>query len=169
MKFLHQCENALAYAGLAILDSALLYEQFPSQWAARQAALLDGVHPLTLVHALKAAQPGLIFAEFELQGRRVLAATRSLVNIEDRVEALTGHRPSGIKEVNPTTAKFLENTRIAEVKKPIKPEFPPDFDPVAFERDVPAHDCHVRREMLAKLERWQKLNGAAAERQGAPK
>jgi len=160
-KFLKQCEIGLAYSGLAILDTNLLYEQLPAQWPSRQSAMLDGVHPLRLVHTLKASQPSLMFIECELSGRRVLAATRSLVNIEDRVEALTGHRPSGIKEVNPTAAKFLENTRVPEVKKPIEPEFQADFDPVAFERDIPAHECHVRREMLAKLERWQKLNPVA--------
>ncbi|MFM2005058.1 MAG: hypothetical protein RLZZ09_713 [Pseudomonadota bacterium] len=161
-KFLHQCEESLAHTGLSVLDTSMLYEMFPSQWASSQAALLDGVNPLKLVHALKAQQPGLTFIECDLNGKRVLVAMRSLVNIEDRLEALTGHRPSAIKEVQPTTTRFLENTRIPEVKKPVEPEFPPDFDAIAFERDIPAHDCHVRRQMLARLERWQKLNPVAA-------
>lgn len=161
-KFLNQCEESLAHTGLAVLDTTMLYEMFPSQWASSQGALLDGVHPLKLVHALQAQQPNLTIIECDLQARRVLVAVRSLGNIEDRLEALTGHRPSAIKEVQPTTTRFLENTRVPEVKKPVEPEFPPDFDPIAFEKEIPAHECHARRQMLAKLERWQKLNPIAA-------
>jgi hypothetical protein len=161
-KFLNQCEESLAYMGAAVLDTTMLFEMFPSRWPSSQAALLDGVHPLKLVHALKAQQPSLKFIECDLQERRVLVAVRSLVNIEDRLEALTGHRPSAIKEVQPTTTRFIENTRVPEIKKPVEPEFPAGFDPIAFEKEIPAHECHARRQGLAKLERWQKLNPVAA-------
>ncbi|GAB6048450.1 hypothetical protein JCM19379_22790 [Methyloparacoccus murrellii] len=159
-KYLNHVQQCLAYAGLAVLDCQTIYELEPWSWPHRVSATLDSVHPLKLAHALIACLPGLHFIECDLAGRRVLVAARSLLSIEDRLETLTGHRPAAIKEVKPTTAAFLEQTRVPEVKQPLELEFPPDFDPEAFAAAIPRHDCPRRVQMTAKLRRWHELNPA---------
>lgn len=161
-KFQTQVENTLAVSGLAVLDNQVLHDLNSWQWRSRQAAMLDGLHPVRMAHALIALAPTLLFVECDLAGRRVLVACRTLARIEDRLEELTGHRPTAIKQVQPATANFIENTRIPEAKQPVVPEFPDDWDPAAYEASMPRHDCPRRTQMLAKLRRWHELHPAVA-------
>jgi hypothetical protein len=150
-----------AATGLTVLDSSILATADPTQWPSVQQEMLERLAQKSLIASLYTSHPTAIFFEFRVSGGGYVGMTRSLVNIEDRIESLIGVKASGIKTFTPGSTLHAETSRIPEMKQQDSDEFAA-FDPEAFERSLPRHDCHVRHEGIAKLARYRARQEAQA-------
>lgn len=154
--YLELARLQFATAGLTIMDCELLRRALPSQRASQQEARLSRTSVRELLAAMRVDYPTAKVFEATVGGTAVLGVAWTLNDIERRVEYLTGEPAKSVKEVNPGSLRHRETSRVPEFKKPVVDEFA-GFDPVAFEKTIPAHDCHLRREGLAKIERYKAL------------
>lgn len=150
-----------AATGLTVLDSALLAAADPTLWPSVQEQAFNRLSQKSLIADFFTNHPSATFFEFRVEGGGYVAVARSLVGIEGRVEALIGVRPNSISTFLPGSTLHAETSRIPELRRDKADEFD-SFDPEAYERSLPTHDCHLRRVGLEKLERFQKHQTAKA-------
>lgn len=142
--------------GLAVLDSLLLANADPTLWPSAQQEMLGRFSQRSLIAAFYTTHPTSVFFEFRVDGGGYVGVARSLINIEARIEELTGLKASGIKTFIPGSTLHAETSRIPELRTSVNDEFL-GFNADDFEKSLPRHDCHVRREGMAKLARYRAL------------
>lgn len=150
-----------AATGLTVLDSSILAAADPTQWPSVQEEMFGRLSQKSLIASLYTSHPTAIFFEFRVSGGGYVGMARSLINIEDRIEALLGVAASSIKTFVPGSTLHAETSRIPEMKQPECDEFA-EFNAEKFEQSLPRHDCHLRREGLERLARYRARQEAQA-------
>ena len=143
----------LQNGGLTILDADLLYQAEPTQWASRQEALMQAERPAKILGTLRVSHPRAICFEADIGGAATLGIARSLIDIERRVEALTGLFCKAVKEIDPGSVRHQETSRVTAIRQVEADEFD-GFAPASFTRTLPRWPCANRADGLAKLERY---------------
>ena len=143
----------LAASGLAVLHTDTLYAAMPALWSSRQEAMLNAVPLAEIVGAVMTEYPTATFFEFNAEGVPMLGVARTLDQIEQRLEWLTGRAAKSVKPVQPGSLTHRENTRITELKQPVVDEFA-GFDLEAFIKTLPTWSCATRAEGILKLQRY---------------
>jgi hypothetical protein len=143
----------LAASGLAVLHIETLYAAMPAAWANRQEALLRAPPLAEIVTTLAVEYPTATFIEFNTDGAAMLAVTRSLNMIEERLEYLTGRTAKTITVVEPNSVRHREKTKIPELKQPVVDEFE-RFNQDDFLKTLPTWSCATRTEGILKLQRF---------------
>lgn len=145
-------------AGLTVLDREVLYAASPSVWTSTREALLGGDSVRSMLSVLMVEFPTASFFEAKLGERAVIGLARTLLDIEKRLEWLTGQQATAVKLIaQPLSAVHQERTRVPAIKQEESDEF------AGFELDehiasMPRHQCHNRQTSLDKLERYWIIN-----------
>ncbi len=137
-QYAHQ---SLAACGFAVMSSVIAWKQRPDLWASAQDCGMDFTAKLTIpdTQRLSAKLAGL--------DSQVLVLTRSADDLSKRIEWVTGYKVesmgAGVGVVNETPAPPLitEQQRQATAGRE-------RLEKLAA-MELPAHDCQLRREILA--------------------
>lgn len=143
----------LAASGLAVLHTDTLYAAMPALWSSRQEAKLNTVSLAEIVGTVMTEYPTATFFEFNAEGVPMLGVARTLDQIEQRLEWLTGRAAKSVKPVQPGSLTHRENTRIPELKQPVVDEFA-NFNQDDFIKTLPTWSCATRAEGILKLQRF---------------
>jgi len=140
-QFVRQC---IAASGIAIVDPRIAYELRPDLWASaqdcaitfRRTQKLDGTHRL--------------IATIDGYGETSVFA-RSLDDLPRRIEWIAGRRVLGIKPAEPEPSPIAAPNLLHKQAEAKEAERIAALQRLAAE-EPPAHDCTLRREILAARE-----------------